>query len=410
MTSPRRGRRLLALTYAAILALCTAAGWLLLIGLAAPDTGAWGFRGFEVLIALTFGTVGALIETQVPGHRIGRLFLVAGLLSAVQAGSAEYVIYGGLVQPGSLPFVSEAAWLASWIWVPGVGLVVTYLTLLFPDGRLPSNRWKPAAVFAAISITTTSIAIAFVPGPVQNAVFIDNPFAPTFVDRSTMEVLVELGLFMLSISILLAAAGLLRRFQRSAGVARIQLKWFTFAAGFAGLVLAGPGMLFNLLITGDVTKGLKLFQVLTIVSMLGIPAAAGVAIMRYHLYDIDLILKRSLVYSALTVLLGAMYAGSVVVLQGVLEPFTSGDTLAVAASTLAVAFVFRPVRDRIQGVVDRTFFRSRYDTARTLESFAGEVRDDVDLDLLPARIIGAVSATMQPTHVGLWLRRSPPRS
>ena len=132
--------------------------------------------------------------------------------------------------------------------------------------------------------------------------------------------------------------------------------------------------------------------------------------MRYHLYDIDLILKRSLVYSALTVLLGAMYAGSVVVLQGVLEPFTSGDTLAVAASTLAVAFVFRPVRDRIQGVVDRTFFRARYDATRTLEFFANQIRDDVDLELLPERIVGAVSATMQPTHVGLWLRGSPPRS
>jgi len=201
---------------------------------------------------------------------------------------------------------------------------------------------------------------------------------------------------------------LLRRFQLSTGVARVQLKWFAFASGLAGLALAGPGTL-NAFLTGDFRVPQKALQVLAIVSILGIPAAAGVAILRYHLYDIDLILKRSLVYSALTVLLGVMYAGSVVVLQGILAPFTSGETLAVAVATLAVAFVLRPVRDRIQGVVDRTFFRSRYDAGRTLESFAGELRDDIDLELLPARIVEAVTATMQPTHVGLWIRASRPR-
>jgi len=410
VTPQRRDRRILAVTYGATWVLCVGAVWLLLIGQAAPETGSWGFRGFAVLFALTFGTVGALIDSRVPDHPIGRLFLVVGLLSAIQAVSTEYGIYGGLVRPGALPFVREVSWVLAWIWVPVVVLAVTYLALLFPDGRLPSRRWRPVAVFAAISIAVASIGLAFTPGPLQNAGFIENPFAATFIGRTTMKALTGLGLVMVVASNLLAVAAMIRRFRHSVGVARLQLKWFAFATGFAGLVLAGQGTPFNIVLSTDLGEGVKPFEVLTIASILGIPAAAGVAIMRYHLYDIDLILKRSFVYSALTILLGTMYVGTVVVLQGVLAQFTSGDTLAVAASTLAVAYVFRPVRDRLQRLVDRTFFRSRYDAGRTLESFASEVRDDVDLELLPSRIVGVVTATMQPSNVGLWLRGSPPRS
>jgi hypothetical protein len=379
---------------------------LILAGRSADVGHIWGFRGFAVLFAVTFGTVGALINMRVPGNRIGYLFALLGVLSAVQEVIAAYVVLGVLVSPGSLPAATSLAWVVSWNWVPLAGIGTTFLLLLFPTGHLLSQRWRPAAWLAVAGIVLTALALAFIPGPITNAPYLDNPLGLTGA-RDAMFRLSALGFVVLAVAIALAAASMVMRFRRAVGVEREQLKWFASAGMFAGIVLIGPGTLFNVG-TGAVpgTSGSKASEILTIVALTSIPVAAGVAILRYRLYDIDRIVSRTIAYAAVTGILVAVFTAVVIAFQALLDPVTSGQTIAVAGSTLVVLAIFQPVLRRVRTAVDRRFYRARYDAERTAAAFSERLRQEVDLGAVTTDLADTTRVALAPQALDVWIRRA----
>jgi hypothetical protein len=295
------------------------------------------------------------------------------------------------------------SWLGNWAWAPGLGLLITFALLLFPNGRLPSHRWRPVAWLSA-----TSIAIICGPGaawswPQRGLTLLASNEEGLENAPHLVQLLVQAGLPLLLLCGLASVAALLVRFRRSRGVERQQLKWFAFAGVItvAGLVLIVTPSQYGWIGPLNALVALPI-----LVSM---PIAAGIAILRYRLYEIDRVINRTLVYGLLTVLLGVIYTGSVFGLGQLLSPATGESALAVAASTLAVAALFRPARRRIQAVVDRRFNRRKYNTATTIQAFSTHLREQVDLDTLSAELLAVVDQTMEPTRVSLWLRPSAPR-
>jgi len=267
-------------------------------------------------------------------------------------------------------------------------LVPTLLLLLFPDGRLPSPRWRPVAWLAAVGILGIGVGEAFAPGTLDNFPA-ENPFGLGGAGGRIAEAL-AVCFALIAIAALASVASLVVRLRRSSGDERQQLKWL--ASGGVVLALAGPA-------SGAAGSALPI-----IIGQVAVAVAVGVGILKYRLYEIDVVINRTLVYGALTATLGVAYLGTVLLLQLTLNPLTDSNSLAVAASTLAVAALFRPARSRIQGAVDRRFYRRKYDAARTLEAFSARLRDEIDLDTLGAELREVVDETMQPTHVSVWLR------
>jgi hypothetical protein len=401
----RRSRAIAVGLWLATLATVAATMVFIVLGRTAHIPDSWGFRGFPILFALAFGTVGALIRIRVPTNLVGSLFLLIGLMSGFQVLIAEYVIYGALMDPGSLPWVREISWLTTWDWVPFAGASTTFLLLLFPDGHLLSERWRPVGWFAFGAIVATSIALALIPGPIDNARFLDNPLGVEALSGQPIALIGSIAIGALALSIVLSAASLVIRFRRSTGAVRQQLKWFALASTFAGLMLAGPGTLLNLLFYGSALQArLKEAQVLTIFGILLIPISAGIAILRYHLYDIDRIVSRTISYAAITAVLVAVYSSITLLLQDPLRAVTGGNALAVAASTLVVAALFQPLRGRLHAAVDRRFNRARYDANATAATFAARLRDEVDLPTLTAELDSVVRSSVAPTQMQVWLR------
>jgi hypothetical protein len=359
----------------------------------------WGFRGASNLVAVTFSSVGAFVAVRRPAHAVGWLFLAVGALFAFEALCIEYVIAGALAVPGELPGVTAVAWLLTWIWIPPIGLALIFLPLLFPSGSLPSARWRPVAWFGALAVVPFSVLTALSPGPIQQVTFIDNPLGQDGLGNETF------GLVVLPFVLIvcLAVGSLVRRFRAADLEARRQIKWFALASAMALAVDVIYSSSFALTADARLTKVL---EVTLIVAILGLPVSAGLAILRYRLYDIDRIISRTISYGAVTALLVAAYAGAVLVLQGPLRSVTGGDTIPVALSTLVVAGLFQPLRRRVQGVVDRRFDRARFDTERTTAAFADRLRDQVDLPTLAADLDATVRDAIAPSRVGLWLREA----
>jgi hypothetical protein len=361
------------------------------------STSGWG-TGAEFLFLcvpmLAFPVVGALIAGREPRNAVGWVCVAAGLSLAVLGFSGQYALYAVQTHPGSVPGGETAAWVGEWAYVPAVVLLGIYLPMLFPTGRLLSRRWRLVVWLGAVSAVTSAAGAAFLPGPLEDSVAsVDNPYAIAGTEP------LNGGFGLMALCFLAAAASMVIRLRRATGIEREQQKWFSFAA----VVLAA---LFGVEILTGVFLGVPsgpLEDVVT-VCFAFLPIATGIAILRYRLYDIDVVINRTLVYGALTGTLAATYLGSVLLLQLILSGITSGNGLAVAVSTLAVAALFQPARSRIQAAVDRRFFRRKYDAVRTLEAFGGHLRDQVDLDALGVELRAVVSDTMQPAHVSLWLR------
>ncbi len=356
------------------------------------DSVTTGASVLVVAIVATFAVAGALIAARQPRNAIGWIFCGSSLALAVSAFGEEYAAYALFAEPGALPGGEVMVWLAAWIFAPGLIPLFTFFFLLFPDGRLPSPRWRPMAWLAAVPTLGLAIGYAFAPGPFDDYPRVENPFGLT--ELAGLGELV--GWLVLPFAVLGCALGLVVRFRRSRGEERLQMKWVAAAGTVSAICLASEVPLWF--------AGFReLSDVLTVGALVLIPIASGVAILRYRLYDIDLVIRRTAVYGALTATLAGAYAGIVLVLQLVLSLHSD---LAIAASTLAVAALFRPARSRIQALVDRRFFRRRYDAARTLEGFGARLRDQVELESLSAELRGVVADTMQPAHVSLWLREA----
>ena len=355
--------------------------------------------GIDAALALAFPTVGAIIASRRPGNAVGWIFCAIGLCGGASIFFAQYGIYALVTNPDSLPAGVIATWIGTWVWLPSVTLTITFLLLLFPHGRLLSPRWRPVAWLAAAVTIATTVLLAIVPWdlldpgvPAQNPVGVES--------LGYLGIAPPIPIILIGIpTTLLSVASLVLRFRRSRGEERQQLKWFVYA----GVLIVGA--LFVPLLVPGVAASLLQLLVMPL-----LPVAVGVAITRYRLYEIDLLINRTLVYGALTALLVVVYVGSVVSLQGALRALTGQESqLAVVASTLAVAAIFNPLRRRIQAFVDRRFYRRKYDAAKTLEAFSAKLREETDLDALSDELVGVVRETMQPAHVTLWLRPEPPR-
>jgi hypothetical protein len=325
----------------------------------------------------------------------------AGLEFAVVAFTAEYAVYAVLTRPGSL-LGPEAAWVESWIW-PSVLATLACAILLFPDGRLLSSHWRPAIWVAGIGLAMAAVGFALSPGPLDEFDVVHNPFGLEAAGPLT-GLLVVGGMLGLGLALLAAGGSLVVRLRHARGEQRQQLKWVAYTAALAATTFAAGLISFLLLGTRP-----AVLVAAYICALAAIPVAAGIAILRYRLYEIDRLINRTLVYGLLTILLGAAYA-STVLLLGQLFGGVGDDppSWAVAGATLSVAALFQPARRRIQQVVDRRFNRQRYDTARTIEAFSARLPHQVDLDTLTAELLAVVDHTVEPTAVSLWLRPQAP--
>jgi len=355
--------------------------------------------GQEVIlwaITLVFAATGALIASRHPGNAIGWTFLAAAVAAGLASLAGSYAEYWVDTREWPEWLGKTAAWYGELSWMPYILVPVTFLLLLFPDGRLLSRRWRVVAWCAGVGIAGTFVATGLQPGPFQDYPQIKNPYG---VDSSVLDGLEALTVLALLIGILGSALALIIRFRRARGELRLQMKWLAFAGAVAAVTVP----------LGSVASDLvgEIAYVPIMLSVLGLPAATGVAILRHRLYDIDVVINRTLVYGALTATLALTYLGSVLLLQLALSGITEGSGLAVAASTLAVAALIRPARARIQHGVDRRFYRRKYDAQRTLEGFSARLRDQVDLAALCSDLNGVVRETLEPAHVTLWLRQRP---
>ncbi len=366
------------------------------------------------VLFLAFPIVGAMVASRRPRNPIGWILLADGLLWMFLAVTDSYSVYG-VASPGSVPFPVAIGTIGNqWLWVPTVGLLGIYLILLFPDGKLPSRRWRPLAWFSAVMIMLLSITEGLAPGPLENQGGVSNPFGiealPWLQDAAyTILPLLPLCIFASAVSMVL-------RYRRSRGEVRQQIKWVAFVASFAGLsyLIAMLSQLVMLIAVSGRDSGVPHFpwwaDVLFSVAVLGfagVPVAIGLAVLKYRLYEIDIIINRTLVYGSLTATLALVYFGGVATTQTVFRALT-GQTeqpqLAIVVSTLVIAALFNPLRRRIQSFIDRRLYRSKYDARKTLEAFSTRLRDEMDLETLSDDLAGVIAETVQPAHVSLWLR------
>jgi hypothetical protein len=370
------------------------------ITMTALDRGADGglIEGLFVLAGFgAFAGLGALLIDRGVGGLLGPLFAASGVLTVV-FGVAEVVAIRAIVA-GDLGVVPRLLlWPTGWYWYAVLAVLFVYVPTLFPDGRLPSPRWRWVAVPVTVSLvaacviasTTATFELRAAPGLVV-ANPLGLPGVPFAEDNPWFQ-----RLFVVYVGIAMGVASVVVRFRRSGGAERAQMKWFLFAVALvplAPLSEAVPGRV------GDAVGA-----VVFVLALLGLPISIGIAILRYRLFEIDRLISRTIGYAIVIGSLVVLYAGAVLVLGRLVDPLTGGSDLAVAASTLAVAAAFRPLRNRVQSQVDRRFNRSRYDAAASTEALAGRLRDEVDLHTLAHDLTQVVDRTLQPVVVGLWLR------
>ena len=363
-----------------------------------PEAPLYAFWLESTLISPTFATLGALIVSRRPGNVIGWVFCVTGVAGSIQMFSGQYATVALFSGGTQLPGGAVAAWLST-LMQSSVVAAALYLILLFPTGSLASPRWRILAWTAGLAIAASLISIALLPGPLRDFRPARNPFG---IEGSAviLEPVEAAGGVVFLLCFVAALVSLVLRFHGSRGEERLQLKWFAYAAvlGFLAILFGG------VLVPGSLDNGFGTF--VWTVAPLGLPISAGIAILRYRLYDIDVLINRTLVYGVLTVMLAALYIGGVAVLQYALRATTGQESgLAVVASTLAIAALFSPLRRRVQAFVDRRFYRRKYDAGRVLADFSARLRDETDLDRLSGDLVSVVRETVQPEHASLWLCR-----
>jgi hypothetical protein len=347
---------------------------------------------------LTFTVVGAIVASRHPRNPISWIFCTVGLVTGLDAlthGYTEFWITSGR---GSRSFGETAAWFGTWAWIVET-VALTFLLLLFPDGRLPSPRWRPVAWCAGLGISGFVVSYALDAGPLADFPQVVNPYG---VDSPLVRIVGIAGALLLVGSMVASAISLIVRARRAGRVERQQIKWLAYGgAVVVGLIfVAGVISIWSVRVSIAVTN----------LALLGLPLFTGVAVVRYRLYDIDIVINRTLVYGSLTAALVAVYFGGVATLQALLRTLTGQEQqpqLAIVVSTLTIAALFNPLRRRTQSFIDRRFYRSKYDARKTLGAFSAKLRDETDLNALGDDLINVVRETMQPAHVSLWLRPDP---
>jgi hypothetical protein len=345
--------------------------------------------------------IGALIATRQPRNAYGWLWLVSGFSFSLTQLVAAYALHGLLIAPGSLPLAGQALALTGPVWLLNLAMG-PFVLLLFPTGQLPSPHWRIVA-WIVIGALLSGVALSWtLPGLSGFVPAVENPYHLQGHAGDIVEGVVNSSVIVIFIAIMASVLSLLLRFQRATGVERQQLKWFSY-----GGVLVGLGLLseFFYPIPGswEHVKEAIVFNLLPALTI-------GVAMLRYHLYAIDLLIRRTLQYSVLTVTLALVYFSSVVLLQLVFQRLTdqAQSQLVTVFSTLMIVALFTPLRHRVQAGIDRHFYRRRYNIANVLAEFAALVRNETDLEQLKKRLVAVVEETMQPVQMSLWLTPAPP--
>jgi hypothetical protein len=373
--------------------------FLLGLNLSDPNTHVfdWWLGNTTVVIDVT---VGAIVASRRPENPVGWLLCLFGVAVGTSSFTSQYAIYALLVQPNSLPKGEAMAWIGSWQLPIIIGLQVSYI-LLFPTGRLPSRRWKWLAWLIVAFVLVGVILSAFSSDaylgsldPIRNPLGVEGF---TNVYKTVLYTMAPLLYLAIALAVFM-------RLRRAVGVERQQIKWFAYAAAIFAV-----GTTLNVLTLAiDAPRWFEwVGQAVFIVAGTAIPIAIGIAILRYRLYEIDLLINRTLVYGSLTAILALVYFGGVAATQAIFRALTAQEQqpqLAIVVSTLVIAALFTPLRRRIQGFIDRRFYRRKYDAAKTLEAFSAKLRDETDLDTLSEDLVGVVRETIQPAHISLWLR------
>ena len=355
------------------------------------------------MFAVSFPLVGWIILRRDPSNRLGWIYLAIGFWQSLNMFASGYSTLAYWVASGNLPLASELSWVAVWAWVPGFTLFSTLGILLFPTGRLPSRRWWPVVALAAVAFVLLLVPVVALwpyrglPLELQNALNQPPPADPVIVAANAIQ---GVGQVVLLAAMIGSVAGLATRFRRSRGVERQQLKWFTYAAIVDVL----------LLVVWTVIPLDPLAGALSSLLLASFPIAIAIAILRYRLYDIDRVVSRTIGYAIITGILGVTFVGIVLLVQAVVDSLlpqvTETGTPAVAASTLAAAALFQPLRRRVQATVDRRFDRARVDRDRSIVRLGNRLRDAVELDAIRADLLGTIDATIRPANATVWLRRS----
>ena len=345
-------------------------------------------------LGAAFTFLGTFLLLKVTGNRFGAILCAQGLAYVLTGFGEAYTIHG-LVE-NSLPGATAVAVVAEIVGGPIVFVPFAFFFLLFPTGTTLSPRWRPVIWAAVASGMVLLITSTFGVDVLRLARLHEHPLHLAAVEKVREPV--EIGaMLVFLVALVTSIASLIIRFKRARGVERQQLRWFAAAGSFIAVVLMSGPIFWS-------TPSLEvLWGPLFVISVSSLPVAATIAILKYRLYDIDVIVNRALVYTALTGALATFYVGLVFVLQKVL-PLQADSDVAVAASTLAAAALFRPLRRRIQNFIDRRFYRRRYDSGATLTRFGGRLRNQVELEVLARDLLDVVGQTVQPAHASLWLR------
>jgi hypothetical protein len=376
------------------------------VGLLRQDgsTNALSIAG-EALISgaapMVFAIVAALIVSRQPRNALGWVLMVPVGVYVVSGPIASYIESLGPSSAEPTLLILLMAWFSSWNWLLLIFPLV-YIPLLFPNGRPPTPRWRWVSV-AAIAWATLFVLLATLSQQIHTNtapdIVFDNPIGVLGID--TVERLVGVWIVGLLALAVACAVALFVRYRRANETEREQIKWLLYACALFLVVYVG-GFVSGL--GGTASVGGYIWEVFFGLSVIALPAAIGIAILRYRLYDIDVVINRTLVYGPLTATLVALYFGGIVLLQRLFVLLTGQkSTLAIVASTLLIAALFNPLRTRLQSFIDRRFFRSKYDARKTLETFSAKLRDETDLEALNDDLVGVVSETMQPAYVSLWL-------
>jgi hypothetical protein len=361
-----------------------------------PDGGYVPYAGLSTVVFSGFALVGAVVATRRPRNPVG-WFIGAGALlwalGVLSSGVYWHIAFGDPHPPAAADYV---AWCGTWSFLPAFVLLLSLVPLLFPTGAPPGPRWRAVGWTAAAAGGVATLSNALAPGPLEAADFawVDNPFGIQGLGLGT---LAGASFVVVGAAAVAGIASLVVRFRRAHGIERQQLRWVARAACLLVLFTVGGDLASSWLGSGAGWAG-------TLLGLLCVAVAVAIALLRYRLYDLDVVINRALVYAGLTAMLAATYLASVLLLQLVLSGATGDSGLAVAASTLAVAGLFRPARARIQQAVDRRFYRRKYDGQRTVEAFSARLRDQVDLGALEHELSTVVRETLQPAHVSLWVR------
>jgi hypothetical protein len=348
-------------------------------------------------VVASFGVVGSIVATRRSRNVIGWIMWTTGTVIAWSTAGVTYATYSLDRLGGALPATVPIAFVSNVAIIPAIATVAIFVPLLFPDGRLPSARWRAAAWLGVVATILPTIALAIAPGIMAGGAKIENPIGIPGVE-SVGDLLGHVLVVLLASSVVLAIASVAWRYRRGNQLERQQLRWFAYPAlvmvASVALGLSDIGPLAEsgwLVILGGVAL---------------VPIGTGVAILRYRLYDLDRLISRTISYGLVTGLLVGMFLLVNLGLQSILSSLTSGNSLAVAGSTLLAAALFTPLRRRVHAIVDRRFDRARYDGEQTAISFSVRMRNATDLPTVTRDLEGTVRHAIAPSSLGLWLREA----